>query len=91
MQNAKYKMQMQKARLEKKEAYQQGSRKHCQRHNGPKALSALTNKYLYLKAEASTIFEIMVKMQLGFVKCKGKNYISYVNTSNSSEKFMYLE
>ena len=49
--------------------------KNCQRHNGPKALSAF-NQHLYFKTEVSTIFDIFFKLQLGFVWRRGEIHMA---------------
>ena len=46
-------------------------KKHCQRYNGPKALSTLTRSIIHNRSFTS--FEILVKLQLGFVWQRVRN------------------
>ena len=60
--------------------------KHCQRHNRPKALEYSGH---YFKAEASTSFEILVKLQLGVVWPKARTHrITLTNPCNDFNKSM---
>ena len=70
-------------------------KKHCQRHNGPKALIALTHSTPLVQKEASTSFEILVKLQLCFVGQRARYHVitnpfsNFTNPHNKLEKSRY--
>ena len=45
----------------------QQNKKHCQRHNGRKALSTLTLHLFFFETEVSTSFDVLVKPRFDFV------------------------
>ena len=61
--------------------------KHCQRHHGPKALSALTHSTTLFKAKASTSFEIFSLILFG--KGREKRRTTLTNPRNIYEISMY--